>query len=299
MSREAMEAVQDHSSINDPMGRHIFVTIGRFVAADTKQGWCSDRTIAELASVDKDTVGAWRGRLEEAGEIETWVTGSGRGAKRYYKFLLPFTEPKHDSIVRDNNEIMSQPERDNNNGTITEILSRMEKLMSRMEEVLSRQEELMSRINVPNVPPRTGQEHHNTIENTIEHQDTLDAVASKGERNQILSELEKKFAIVSGLPVPARKTSSQKAAAGKRWWNPLWEIYELEGNIDAAHSLIEQSVKEMQQNGLTISAPQSILSNALSIYGKKKSGSYVNGSHTPPEPSRSYFGSGGIGVKLQ
>ena len=155
-----MEAVQDHSAITDPFGIGIFVTIARFVAADTQTGWASDRTVAELARCDKDSVAAWRQRLLDAGEIETWTTGGGRGTRRYYKILLPFNEPKFPPSVRDNSELLSPSEGDNNQGDIYQILAELRAEMSQMRELLSRQIELLSRIIVGNVPPRTGQDHH-------------------------------------------------------------------------------------------------------------------------------------------
>jgi hypothetical protein len=82
----------------------------------------------------------------------------------------------------------------------------------------------------------------------------------KSRRAAVLSELEKEFSRFSGLPLPARKTASEKSAAAKRWWNPLWQIYDVTAGADLerAKSAMQATIVKMRKDGLTITAPQSI-----------------------------------------
>src|SRR5690554_4741639 len=95
MSREAIEAVQDHSTIKDPTGAMVFLAIARFVGPNGEPGWAGYRTLAEVARCDKDTVARWVSILEESGELSTRKEGKGRGTKIYYTINLPFDQPKH------------------------------------------------------------------------------------------------------------------------------------------------------------------------------------------------------------
>lgn len=158
MSREAMEAVQDHSTISDPTGIAVFVAIARFVGPDGQPGWASYRTLAEVAHCDKDTVGRWVGILEETGELSVRKEGRGRGTRMYYTINLPFDEPKHGGAGRgDNQAKMSPPERDDNSGDNVAVLSQQIELLSQQIELLSQRLESLSPTMSQNVPTRKGQ----------------------------------------------------------------------------------------------------------------------------------------------
>ena len=158
MSREAMEAVQDHSAISDPTGLAVFLAIARFVGPDGSPGWASYRTLADVAHCDKDTVSRWVGLIEETGEMSIRKEGRGRGTRMYYTINLPFNDPKHGGAGSgDNNQRMSQSGGDNNMGTIIETLSQKVELLSQQIELLSQQLELLSPLLSQNVPTREGQ----------------------------------------------------------------------------------------------------------------------------------------------
>lgn len=169
MSREAMEAAMDRSGVNDPFGQNILVSIGRFVAADSKQGWVSDRKAAEVAKCDKGTIGAWRERFLEMGIIETWTTGAGRGTKRWYKFLFAFDNAKHEPVINEYFGETSGSEPDNNDPDINGEMSEMKELLYGIRDLLYGWPELMSEIIVRNVRLRPVQDHHSTNLNTNEH----------------------------------------------------------------------------------------------------------------------------------
>lgn len=145
MSREAMEAVQDHSSIKDYTGFSVLLAIARFIPADGSEGWASYRTLADVAKCDKDTVGSWVGNLEEAGEIVTRKVGKGRGTKIYYKLLLPFDQPSHQGIIGDNRQ-NNVPINQTGDGTL------LEKELRDIKNLLSQQTELLSQLLSQNVP---------------------------------------------------------------------------------------------------------------------------------------------------
>jgi len=86
-------------------------------------------------------------------------------------------------------------------------------------------------------------------------------------RNKIRGDLEQYFAKISNTPLPKRETDGQRKAAAKRWWNPLADILEMtDWNLTQAQSLVNMAYKQMKKDDLTISAPQSILSVAISLH---------------------------------
>lgn len=173
MSREAVEAVQDHSAVEDAVGRNIFQAIARFVPPDGSGGWASYRTIADVARCDKDTVMRWVGILEEMGEIGTRKTGRGRGTRIYYTIHLPFDEPRHGGAgVGDNIKRLSPSGGDNNGGDIIEVLSQRIEVLSQQVELLSQQLEVLSPLLSQNVPTKMGTEtrnHRETKGNRYKH----------------------------------------------------------------------------------------------------------------------------------
>lgn len=91
MSREAMEAVSRHSVVarQDVLARAVLDVIARLTGPEGGEVWPALRTIAEEARCDKDTVTRKVKVLEEAGEVSTRREGKGRGARTYYRLLLP------------------------------------------------------------------------------------------------------------------------------------------------------------------------------------------------------------------
>lgn len=89
----------------------------------------------------------------------------------------------------------------------------------------------------------------------------------KTERQLAVDELESKFAALSGLPKPSREKS--KSSGAMRWWNPLGEMWELCGkDTVSAWKLIESSYKKLIADKMTVSAPQSLINTANSLYAQ-------------------------------
>ena len=165
-----MEAVQDHTTITDPMGRNVLTAVARFIPANGSEGWASYRTIAEVAGCDKDTAARWIGIIEDKyREIETRKEGSGRGTKIYYRLLLPLDSPKHGAVIGDNNgRIVPTMTGTISNGDNIALLSQQVSLLSQQIELLSQRLELLSPLLSQNVPTMTGTETIETEEETIE-----------------------------------------------------------------------------------------------------------------------------------
>jgi len=278
MSREAMEAVQDHSQVDDFIGHRVLMAIARFIPADGSEGWAPYRTLAEIAKCDKDTVGSWVSNLEAAGEISTRKVGQGRGTKIYYKLHLPFDQPSHQGVIGDNTH-NNVPANQTSDGTL------LEKELRDIKKLLSQQTELLSRLlsqNVPTVQTDSGTE---TIEPTeTNNSEPTVQKPPQAEINKAKSELERYFAMKTQLPVPARATKKQKAAAAVRWWNPIVELWELcQYDTAQAKRLIDASLVKMA--GLTFDSPESILKTARATYAEARrqgvqvqSGGAMNGS---------------------
>jgi len=169
MSREAYEAVQDFSNCGDSIGINVLMAIARFVQLGPdgwQEGWVSLREMARLARCDKDTAAAKVHHLETIGEIKTRKEGAGRGTKVWFTLLLPLPE-------RDNNQTLSQPEGDNNEGDNNQTLSQQVKLLSQQIETLSQQVKLLSQLLSQNVPMAPEVEENNTLTPIQEHQEHL------------------------------------------------------------------------------------------------------------------------------
>lgn len=185
MSREAMEAVQDHSTVKEPTGRNIFMAIARFVPADASPGWSTLRVLADVSGHDKDTVSRWLNHLSEIGEIETWHTGAGRGTRTWFRIKLPFNQPRYPICDNhnpqtttndtqnsgDNNQLMSLSGGDITRGDIIELLSPLAELLSPLMELLSPSDELLSPSEAVIVPTKMGTDHHRSpIDHHLDHQ---------------------------------------------------------------------------------------------------------------------------------
>ena len=99
-------------------------------------------------------------------------------------------------------------------------------------------------------------------------------------REITLTRLENVFSQNTGLPLPPRTTVAEKKASAKRWWNPLWAIYDVSSgaDIERAEKLIMQTISKMRNDNLTIVAPQSIQQVAASIA--------ANGNGALPAPQK-------------
>lgn len=101
-----------------------------------------------------------------------------------------------------------------------------------------------------------------------------------------VAELEKKFSALTGIPLPPRETDRDKKSGAQGWWNPLGvDIYKNLCAEDLSVSLvvIENAVKRMRADGLTISAPRSIVKVAASERGK------LNGQSKSDEAPRKVY----------
>jgi Helix-turn-helix domain len=86
-------------------------------------------------------------------------------------------------------------------------------------------------------------------------------------RAAAIGALEESFVRMTGLDLPPRKTVAQNKAGGKRWWNPLAEIWTLcDGDLCAAEVLMRRAVQQLKDQELTLSAPASILNTARSLH---------------------------------
>ena len=87
-----------------------------------------------------------------------------------------------------------------------------------------------------------------------------------------LGELVNYFSFESNILYRSPTTKRQKGAMGARWWAPIKELAELcDNDIDKTKQLIKKTIRRMRDDGLTISAPQSILSVAIDESAKAKS----------------------------
>lgn len=97
MGWQAIEAVQDHSTINDSTGLCVFLAIARFANADGVVGAGGRATspsaerIASAAHVSRRTVFNWVPKLEATGELTVERMGSGRGQWNRYTINLPMS----------------------------------------------------------------------------------------------------------------------------------------------------------------------------------------------------------------
>lgn len=92
------------------------------------------------------------------------------------------------------------------------------------------------------------------------------------ERQQALTTLESEFCSITAIPSPRRQTDKEKQSASVGWWQPLAQIWELEGkDTGKAITLIRYAVKKMRGDSLTIAAPRSILKVSISLHGNGNS----------------------------
>jgi len=86
--------------------------------------------------------------------------------------------------------------------------------------------------------------------------------------NVAMASLEAYFSEMSGIPGPDWTSQAGAKAGNRRWKAPLKQIWELTGkDTERAKRLCKLAYDSMA--GLTVSAPQSILNNAISEHGKQ------------------------------
>jgi hypothetical protein len=96
---------------------------------------------------------------------------------------------------------------------------------------------------------------------------------SKNEEDKIRKVIEEHFCFPHKLAPPKAGTAKERRAAAVRWWQPIRELLDVcEWDIPETKMLIDMAVDQMDREGLTISAPQSILEVAKSIAAKAKRG---------------------------
>ena len=106
---------------------------------------------------------------------------------------------------------------------------------------------------------------------------------AKAEQDVAMGFLEKQFSIKTQLPLPQRRTEPQRKAAAIRWWNPLREMLDLcEWNTERAERLLSAALREADKNGMNVSAPESLLKTAQSLFARaKRNGSVVEKTNMP------------------
>ena len=92
-----MEAVIDHSRVGrrDRKAQDVLFAIARLTPPEGGECWPGIRTLAKEAGCNKDTVSRKVAILVEEGELSVRKTGKGRGARTFYRLLLPMDMPKH------------------------------------------------------------------------------------------------------------------------------------------------------------------------------------------------------------
>lgn len=101
-------------------------------------------------------------------------------------------------------------------------------------------------------------------------------VREKPSAKEVRGALEDYFVAKTKIPAPARETVKQRKAAAVRWWGPLHEIAKLASqDVMQGKRLIDAALNRM--DGLTISAPQSILQVAIAIIGERGRGQIRDG----------------------
>lgn len=111
MSWQAMEAVQDHSQLEDHTALCIMYALARSADADGIVGSGGKATspnidtIAGRAHCHRNTVLNWLPKLEESGELRVERFGKGRGSWNRYTIQLPMPEADQDAKEREPDRI--------------------------------------------------------------------------------------------------------------------------------------------------------------------------------------------------
>ncbi len=80
-------------------------------------------------------------------------------------------------------------------------------------------------------------------------------------------QLAEHFQQVTRINLPSEKSKSDYQASQVRWWKPIRQILEqTHYDMERATFCVDHAIQSMRKDRLTISAPQSILNNALSVY---------------------------------
>jgi hypothetical protein len=101
------------------------------------------------------------------------------------------------------------------------------------------------------------------------------AESPKTAKDDIRAELEAHFARRSGLDPPKAATEKQRRAAGALWYAPLREMAEAcDWNLSFALSVMDEALDHVLGDGLTVAAPNSILSNFKAALAARKRGEH-------------------------
>lgn len=82
------------------------------------------------------------------------------------------------------------------------------------------------------------------------------------------SEIQTLFSKVTGIPEPNPKTERERKAAAARWYQPIRHIQEVCNG--SSKRIVEEIVKQMRRDKVTIIAPQSIENMAIALYAEQK-----------------------------
>ena len=81
------------------------------------------------------------------------------------------------------------------------------------------------------------------------------------------SALLSKFSELTGLPIPQPSTAREKSSAAVRWYQPIRRMIQLADGLSPG--LMDEAVKAMRANGLTIAAPQSVEAVFTAKFGER------------------------------
>lgn len=93
--------------------------------------------------------------------------------------------------------------------------------------------------------------------------------AKRGHKRPEEAALEARFSELTGLPIPQPNTTREKGAAAARWYQPIRRMVKLADGTST--DLLRQAVEHMRRDHLTITAPQSVESVFIALYGEQRS----------------------------
>jgi len=134
-------------------------------------------------------------------------------------------------------------------------------------------------------PHEQGRSPHETKKEPIK-KEPIKKVSRERERTPLeleTMELSQLFCELTGVEWQEPSSRRAWAAAKVRWIDPLREIIARANG--SSRRVLSEAVKAMQKDGLTISAPQSVLQSAIAISGKRNlSDAKEAGQYDPFEP---------------
>lgn len=244
MSWQAVEAVQDHSKLEDHTALCIMYAIARAADADGvvgANGKVTSPSIDSLAAKSRchrNTILNWLPKLEASGELLIERFGVGRGAWNRYTILLPIGTSIDVPIGQDNGtsnlEIMVQS-----------LVVMVQELKVMVQETVQ----------------------NGTSHIVLDTKDTEEKKEDKSDNHhgEPIEELVDYFLTVSGCKKPGKNTDY----VGE-WLEPLIEIYQHAGNdFNRTKQAIAEGVMSMRSapKRYTIASPGSIQNAAVAWLG--------------------------------